>query len=56
MKTTVKIGDKIQCYIDYANEIFDGVVIGIGTHKGRKIYDLDNSRFVYESQILGIWE
>lgn len=47
-----KIGTKIQAYIEYSDEIIKGNIISIGTHKGKKVYDLDNGRFVYDSQIM----
>lgn len=46
-------GTRIQAIIGYTGEIIEANVIGVGTHKGRRIYDLDNCRFVYESQVLG---
>jgi hypothetical protein len=52
---TYKIGQRIQVIISYSGEIFDGIIISIGEHKGRKVYDLDCNRFVYESQILGAY-
>jgi len=48
-----KIGQKIQAII--IHEILDGVIMGIGEHKGRKVYDLDCNRFVYENQIIGAY-
>jgi len=51
--TTYKIGQRISVLISYSNESFTAVIVGIGEHKGRKCYDLDNGRFVYESQIVG---
>ena len=53
--STYKIGQRIQVLISCSGEIFDGIIVNIGEHKGRKVYDLDNSRFVYESQILGAY-
>ena len=60
MKTTTnkfKTGQKIQAII--VTEILNGIIIGIGLHKGRLVYDLDtgygHGRFVYENQILGAY-
>lgn len=50
-----KVGQRVNVVISYSNESFNAVIIGIGEHKGRKCYDLDNGRFVYESQIVGIY-
>lgn len=55
MGTTYKVGQRIQAIIVYSGEIIEGVIIGIGTHKGKRVYDLDYNRFVYESQILGVF-
>ena len=46
-------GTKIQAII--IDTIIDGVIIGVGVHKGRIVYDLDNSRFIYGSQIIGAY-
>ena len=35
-----------------ANKTIEAKVIGIGYHKGRLVYDLDNQRFVYASQVI----
>ena len=51
-----KVGQKIQGYIDYANEIIEGTITAIGIHKGKKVYSLDGGRFIYESQIWGSYE
>jgi|GEM_PF-7057753 len=48
-----KTGQRIQAIV--FNEIIDGVITGEGYHKGRKVYDLDCERFVYEAQILGTY-
>ena len=55
METTTyyKIGQRVNVLISYSNESFNAVITGVGEHKGRKCYDLDNERFVYESQIVG---
>ena len=53
MKTSYKIGQRIQAYINCNNEIIDGIIVSIGIHKGRTAYNLDNNRFVYDSQIWG---
>ena len=55
-KQHYKIGQKIQAYIDYANEIVEGTIIAISEHKGRLAYSLDNHRFVYHSQVWGSYE
>ena len=52
--TTYKVGQRVNVVISYSNESFNAIIIGIGEHKGRKCYDLDNGRFVYDSQIVGI--
>lgn len=51
-KNSYRIGDEVLCHIAYANETFTAKIIGIGTHKGHRVYDLNNERFVYESQII----
>jgi hypothetical protein len=49
-------GQKVEAMI--LQETITGIIDGIGTHKGRLVYDIDlgygHSRFVYESQILKI--
>jgi hypothetical protein len=49
-------GQRIEAII--LQETITGIIDGIGTHKGRLVYDIDlgygNSRFVYENQILQI--
>ena len=52
----LKIGMRIQALIAYSGEIIDGVITGFGEHHNRKIIDIDCNRFVYESQIIGIYE
>ena len=51
-----KVGQKIQAYIDYANEIVEGTITAVSVHKGRLSYSLDSNRFVYHSQIWGAYE
>lgn len=49
-----KVGQKIKAFIDYANETIEGTIIGIGDHRGRRVYDLDCNRYLYEKQIVGV--
>jgi hypothetical protein len=48
-----KAGQRIQAYIFCSNEILEGVIEHVGTHKGRVTYSIGGNRFVYHNQVWG---
>jgi len=54
MTTSIyEIGQKLQVLV--YGQIFDGVIVAFGEHKGREVISLDCHRFVYLNQIIGIY-